>query len=56
VLSDLIEDCWAQKPQQRPTMGEVLGRLDTIYASGVLQAADASHNEAKASCRCCCVM
>jgi hypothetical protein len=56
VLSDLIEDCWAQEPQQRPTMREVLERLDSIYASGVLQAADAALDAAKTKCMCCCVM
>jgi len=30
-LSSLMQDCWQHQPERRPTMGEVVERLDVIY-------------------------
>ncbi|EFJ47035.1 hypothetical protein VOLCADRAFT_117985, partial [Volvox carteri f. nagariensis] len=47
ALRDLIRDCWAQRPEERPSSGEVLRRLQALLAEveegegeGVLQPRD----------------
>lgn len=36
----LIQDCWAQEPMERPTMDEVVTRLESIQMSGDMEALD----------------
>lgn len=50
-LKQLVEDCWAQRARDRPTMRAVVQRLSKMIESGMF-AEDESENEAH---RCCVV-
>jgi hypothetical protein len=40
-LAALIAACWAQSPAERPSCATVLARLETMAATGALDAMDA---------------
>lgn len=56
ALKDLISQCLAQEPEERPAMAAVKGKLEELDQSGVFQAIDASNQETFAVCRRCAVM
>lgn len=45
-----LQDCWAHVPSQRPSMDEVVTRLEAIQVSGEMAALD------KAEPMCCCTI
>lgn len=47
-LTKLLLDCWAQEPSLRPTMDEVVTRLEALQLSGAMEALD----KAEPTCRC----
>jgi len=44
----VVQDCWAQEPSLRPTMDEVVTRLEALQLSGAMEALD----KAEPTCRC----
>lgn len=54
-LQHIITDCWAQDPQARPDMEDVLQRLQAMEASGVFGVPQDAR-ESFSSCAGCCIM
>lgn len=53
-LRKLVDKCWAGLPELRPSMADVIKRLEEIQTSGVIEEMDAK--DAKAAGKGCSVM
>lgn len=55
ALQQLVRECWAQSPEQRPSMASVAARLREVQQSGEVEEAEGRHGP-PASAGCCAVM